>query len=363
MLDKNNQERKYFGYHCIFTPEEIIHATGFTPLRLFPLCEKKTYDCHCFHSRSCEFAKGILDNIQDGSFDFLHGMVFTQCCDALRSVYETVALDRSDVFFVNTPLTAGGMINKLKEELDVDFFMQEFYKFGEALADTYNVSVSKEALFDSIKIYQRNRSLLFTLEMLYKRGLLTTQDYFQVLRTGSCIRKEDHNLLLEKLISSLEKIKTLKKGSNGMPVLLVGGINANYGHWVEYFHDLGITIVSDDLCSFYRSFNHTENPVSSVDPYRFLVTESFQKRCPIKIDPNGFFNDLYRRYIACKAKGIIFMLFQYCDIQQLHYTELKLNLDKLNIPTLVLNPSIDSQHSAQIETRLEAFVEMVSNHE
>lgn len=354
------KEDNYFGYHCVFTPEEIIHAAGFIPVRMFPTSDSDSYDGKCFHARSCDLARKLLENYSDGKFDYLDGSVFTHCCDTLRAVYETLTLKKENVFYVDTPLSMNSSYEDQEtKEADVNYFANQFKQFSKTLLDTYGVEVTDTALRRSLDIYRENRKLMRSLEERYFNGHISTADYFVALRAGYCMRKEAHSVLLKQLLDALETESANEKSrlAGKAKVLLAGGINANYGPWVEYLERLGVAVVSDDLCEFARY--QMDNEQDDDDPYRQLVLEGLEKYCPVKVNIDDRFEKLHKKYLNSGAEGIIFMIYQYCDVQQIDYSEMKDNFIEHGIPTLVLSPTVHFKESGQIDTRVEAFVEMI----
>lgn len=353
----------YFGYHCIFAPEEIIHAAGFVPIRLFPTCSS-IYDAdkeQCFHSRTCEFAKRLLENFSSGKLNFLQGVVFAQCCDALRALYEVINGKTKNIFYINTPI-ANNDDSLIADKNIFDFFVQELVSFSNDLANAYNLQLTSESLLNSIDVYHENHSLLSAIEEFYKKGLLATLDYLHIRKSGYFIRKEVHNSYLRDLLSVLKKedASNSKMEFQEIPILLSGNINGDC-NWVEYLEKMGARVVAEDLCCFSR--NNTINEKDKQNPFRLLALENLTKNCPIKIGVKNRFDKLYAKYLDAGAKGIIFFIFQYCDAQYMDYSQMKSSFAEKNIPTLVINPSVFFNPSAQMETRIEAFFEMVRNNE
>ncbi len=100
---------KYFGFNCIYAPEEILHAAGFVPVRLFGLFKEinraeKYIPAHC-----CELAKSIISAFDSKIFDFLKGALFPFCCDTMQ-VASNIISERFDlnVFFINIPARLSG---------------------------------------------------------------------------------------------------------------------------------------------------------------------------------------------------------------------------------------------------------------
>ena len=347
----------YFGYHCVFTPEEILHAAGFTPLRLFPVRVNEGYKEGCFHVKSCEFARKLFENFQEGAFDFLKGALFTQCCDSLKAVYDLLPRQGEWIFYVNTPISMGSKLANKGTLPDLQFFADEFRRLVDKISKVYDIHIASKEIKSSILIYQKSRDLLSQLESIYRKGKISTSDYFVVVKAGYCVRKEKYNQLLIELIAILTEQNQNSSQKEGAPVLLVGGINANYNGWVEYLASMGARVVGEDLCGFSRS--NLLQQQNYVDPFLQLSVESHEKFCPIKLSYQSRLDNIVNLYNETGARGIIFMIFQYCDVQQLDYAEIKQQLIQRKIPVLLINPTLSSQRTAQIETRLEAFLEMI----
>ncbi len=73
------------GYLCSYVPVEIIHAAGFTPLRLrgttAPL---RRVDAH-LQSFTCALCRSTLDQMLGGELDFLVGTIFAHTCDTMQA--------------------------------------------------------------------------------------------------------------------------------------------------------------------------------------------------------------------------------------------------------------------------------------
>lgn len=356
---KNSSTDLYFGYHCVFTPEEIIHAAEFTPVRLFPKADNPSCNRSCLHARSCDFARRILENFNDGKFAYLKGAVFTHCCDTLRAVFEILKKRYNYLYYLDIPFSTNGTsVNK--KNSDLNYFCIEFKHFTKWLEKKYKVRISDKNIYNSRMIYQKNRKLIKKLTQIYKAGIITTTDYFLALRVGYYIRKENHNDILEELLEILSKAINNYTTSKGIPVMILGSINANHMPWIKYFEDLGLRIIAEDLCDF-RRYNFDTSNEHLTENYKQLVIDTFHKHCPAKLEIKNRVEAIYEKYQQYGAKGIIFMIYQYCDVQEIDYIQLKKGLSANDIPTLLLYPTVHFNPSGQMDTRIEAFLEMIKN--
>jgi benzoyl-CoA reductase/2-hydroxyglutaryl-CoA dehydratase subunit BcrC/BadD/HgdB len=60
------------------------------------------------------------------------------------------------------------------------------------------------------------------------------------------------------------------------------------------------------------------------------------------------------------AKGVIFLLYKYCEPHYFDYPDLKAALESKGIPCLLLDVEDPSHFLGQLRIRLQAFVEMLS---
>jgi benzoyl-CoA reductase/2-hydroxyglutaryl-CoA dehydratase subunit BcrC/BadD/HgdB len=60
------------------------------------------------------------------------------------------------------------------------------------------------------------------------------------------------------------------------------------------------------------------------------------------------------------AKGVIFLLYKYCEAHFFDYPDLKRVLESKGIPTLLLEVEDPSYSIGQLKVRIQAFVEMLS---
>jgi benzoyl-CoA reductase/2-hydroxyglutaryl-CoA dehydratase subunit BcrC/BadD/HgdB len=60
------------------------------------------------------------------------------------------------------------------------------------------------------------------------------------------------------------------------------------------------------------------------------------------------------------ARGIIFLLYKYCESHFFDYPDLKQSLESKGFPTLLLEVEDPSYSIGQLKIRIQAFVEMLS---
>ena len=99
-----DQGRQIIGYFCSYTPEEIIHAAGLHPMRLFGTKEEIHLAEKHLQSYSCSLIRTALADVLAGKLDFLDGTVFPHTCDSIQRLSDIWRLNTGLGFFADVVL-------------------------------------------------------------------------------------------------------------------------------------------------------------------------------------------------------------------------------------------------------------------
>ena len=355
--DRN--EKRYLGYDCVFVPVEIIHAAGFTPVRLFGKPKGMGTDQR-IPSQCCDFLKGLIQTVNEGELSFLEGAVFGFCCDTLKA--GSSILESSGQLSIYTM----GIPTKFRGKPAKTLLVKEIEIFKRFMENRFDFVISSDRIKKSIEQYRKQNRLLQKLKSLKTENpdILSGHDVLNLLSAGYFIPVEDHILILEELVESVSgrvgsERETAVRGNK--KILLSGLVNCNYG-LVKKIENLGVSVVEDDLCEGSRSlFNPKTGPVSSGTEWAEMIADRILSLyCPVKIETKSEYADvLIEKYKNGDADGIVFIFFKFCDPHYLEYTIARQKLMEKKIPFLVLESSLDGDNWGQIETRIEAFIENI----
>ena len=81
---KSRTGKKILGYFCTNTPEEIIHAAGFLPVRILSSPTTISLAAKHLQSYSCSLVQSSLEAALRGDLNFLDGTVFPHTCDSIQ---------------------------------------------------------------------------------------------------------------------------------------------------------------------------------------------------------------------------------------------------------------------------------------
>lgn len=342
-------ERRALGYICTYAPEEIMHAAGFTPIRLMESPDPITEGEAVVPSFCCALARSCTDQFLKRKFDFLAGVIFPQTCDTMQCLADIWRMTRADIAILNFALPTA-----IEGPHAPDYAVAELHHFAAALGSQLDAPVTSESLHESIALYNETRDLLTRLYA--SRDRLSATDVLAIVNAGMLMPKEDYNPLLRQVVEA-RQTKPLCP-ANGKPRLILSGAILDNLALITLVEEAGGHVVGDDLCSGSRYF---DTPVATGnDPYVELAKRYLNRApCPSKHAPGS---DRGERLIGLvqqhRADGVIFFIPKYCDPHAFDYPRLKSALEGAGVPHLCL----ETEHttaSGQVRTRVEAFVEMI----
>jgi len=353
LADLPDQGERPMAYFCTYVPEEILHAAGFTPVRLMGAERTITHaDAH-LQAYCCSLARTDLDMALAGDLDFLEGAVFVQTCDTMQRL--------SDIWRRNTSFSFHGDLVlpiRMGEETSLPFLVEEVRRFRKAVEDFTGEQIWDDALAESIHVYNRNRKLL---ERLYelraeKPGLIDGLAATACVVAGFWMKKNKHNEMLHSLLEGLEEAGP---GGDGRTPLLVSGSVCTTPDLMELLLELDADAVDDDLCCGHRYIQGLVDEGAS--PEEAIARRLWERvNCPAKHQCREDHADfLMHRVEESGAKGVVFFLQSFCEPHLFDIPYLRGLLQDKEVPSLVLETELQSFSRGQLRTRLQAFVETI----
>ena len=354
-------KKKVLGYYCTYIPEELFYAAGLLPYRIRATGHELDELADIYMVRfTCGFVRLTLDLALRGGFDFLDGLFVTNCCDHARrmhELYDLVVFKRKEIkqkppqFYVALP----HIIN----EDGFEWYLDEIKLLKEQIEQKYNLKeIDNSQIKEAINIYNENRSLLreiYNLRTL-ENPKLTGSEFLQISMANTSVPKEIANNELKRILEIIKNSKDLS--NNRKRIMLVGSVvdNINFTKLVE---DSGAIIVSDFLCFGER------NILDDVDLNGDLL-ENIAKRtyyrmsCPRMMDDHEKRYDFILKEIErAKVDGVILQRINNCDLHGCENMLLEHELKDLGIPTFNIDREAFLTDTTRLQTRIEAFYEMI----
>ncbi len=353
---KKENGRKIFGYLCTYAPEEIIHAAGILPYRVFGTGDRTAAADPHLQAYACSLVRSALGEALEGELSFLDGAVFPHTCDSIQRLSDIWRLNAKMAFHfdvvhpvkLNTP---GARV----------YMLEVLNRFRKELGDALGKEISDQALSDSIKLFNRFRAMLSELYEIRKQrpDLISGEDIFTVMRASMTMDRAEFSLLLEKFLVEVKKESTPAPSSLPLGIILTGGV-CDHPNLYSIIENAGAYVISDDLCAGHRSFAGQID--ENIAPMEAITARYFERiECPAKhrsVTSRG--ENLSALVKENNAQGVIILQLKFCDPHSFDYPYIKETLDKEGIASLLLEMEDPSKAGEALRTRIETFVEMIN---
>lgn len=356
--------KKVVGFYCTYIPEELLYAAELLPFRIRATGNKDTDLGDIYMVRfTCSFVRATLDMALRGVYDFLDGFLVCNSCDHSRRMFELFDLkvfNRENFkkkvhrFYLALPhvITDEGFewykkeVEELKEELELAFKITE---------------ITNEKLKRSIEIHNENRSLLREIHKLriQNNPKLTGSEALQINMANSSIPKNIANEELKRIKNLLTKREDIDI-SNKKRILLVGSVVDNI-EFTELIENSGGFLASDVLCFGTRNFMDDVELETNKSPLERITKRLYYRlSCPRMMDDHQRRLDFVKEEIKrANIEGVILQRINNCDLHGCDNMLFTHELKDLDIPVLNMDREFYQTDTTRLQTRIEAFLEMI----
>jgi benzoyl-CoA reductase subunit C len=342
------------GYLCCFAPPEIISAAGAIPYRITGMPGGDTTAADAYtEPYGCTYVRNILARAIRGELNFLDGLVISHSCDMVQRLY--------GLWTYYHPLSYSYLFNVPHQ---VSPWAQRFYKrelgfFRESLEIFTGRTASPDLIAAEIKLNNQNRALIRELYHLRKekRPKISGSEMLDLLMAGGVLPSGEFNILLQE---KLEKAKTAQPEEPEKPRIMIWGSIMDDPALFRMVEEAGAVVVADDTCIGFRVWE--KDVPQTEDPYDGLTEHYFVNfQCPRTDRGPGIkrFDYLLERAREYTADGIIGYTISFCDPHKFDYPDLRDYLKNEGLPMLPIDDNYSFEPAGAIETRLQAFIEML----
>jgi benzoyl-CoA reductase subunit C len=347
---------KIIGYYCTYVPEEVIHAAGMLPYRVRARGSTSSELGDAYTSTTtCTFCRHSLDQAMKGEYKFLDGLVALHSCDHIARTFDAWRYGK-------VPLPESFYLRFLDVPIKIDapaveWMTLQLNKFKRSLEDHFRVTITDEALRQSIKTYNEKRRLLKSLYELRKKEAppITGAEVLGICIASTSMPAEEFNQLLRQ---SLDELEGRDGFSDHRARLLLAGGELEDPAYIRVIEELGGLVVTDLLCFGLRAFWDLVDEDS--EPIAALAKRYIERiSCPRMIDywrRLKFIKDLAKEF---KADGIIVQRMQYCDGWTSDGAMIRWQAKEDSMPCLLLQREYMMSAVGQMRTRVQAFLETI----
>jgi benzoyl-CoA reductase subunit C len=344
---------KVLGYACVCTPSEVIDAAGILPYRIRALGNPRTDIADAHLARfNCSFCRSCLQLGLDGTYDFLDGLIETNGCDHLRGMFENWEYVKPSEFshYVKVPhqVTPDAM----------DYFEEEIRLFRTGIEEGFGVKISDDDLSQAITRQEAVRQRLRKIYEMRQGDAVafTGAEALSLFLMSSAVAPDKFIELADAAIAEREGHAVTGYRAR----IMLGGAASDELDLIREIEDVGGLIVSDALCYGARAF---WSPVATDgDPVKALGRVYLgDLLCPRMYDDYPRRRDFVLDSVKkADVGGVVLMHNKFCDVHGVDNVQLRLDLEKRDIPVLQLEKEYGSKADiGRIRTRVQAFLERI----
>ena len=350
--------KKIIGYLCSYVPIELIHAAGFVPYRMRAVGSTGTDIADGYYAPlNCSYARHCFNKAMKGDFGFLDGVIFMNGCDHTRRMYDNwrytnIGPGFLHMFFV--PHIIGSNAD--------GGFVESINDLKTAIEKHFSTAVSDDKISESIKIYNRMRRLMNSLDekRKQKKFVISGSEMLRVVMAVTAVPVETACTLLEEVHEFVDA--GARDSAGDVRLIMLAGCMEEPDH-LKLYEDAGGMVVYDAFCMgarlYARDIDETRNN-------REALSEGYltsKVSCPRMMDdfPRRIevIAKLAREY---SADAVVVEKMKFCDMWGWEIERLRRESKKGTIPpVLAIEREYLGGASGQVKTRIQAFFEQIRN--
>lgn len=353
---------KVVGTYCVFTPKELIFASGAVPVSLCGMSDEPIGDAEeHLPPNLCPLIKssyGFAITDKCPYFYFADLLVGETTCDGKKKMYEYLG-KLKPMHVMQLPQSADG-------ERALSWWRDEMILLKERLEREFDTQITDAKLLDAIKMCNEERR---SLKRFYQLGALnppplTGEQMLSVLySTGFTIDKQEQKNSIEELIDVI--LADYEAGQNRIdptrPRILITGcpIGGDTQKIVRLLEESGAVVVCFENCSGVKG--HDQLVAETGDLMTALAEKYLNVACSC-ISPNDNRIELLSRLIdQYNVVGVVDMVLQACHTYNVETHRISQFVkDEKQVGYLAIETDYSQSNLEQLRTRLSAFVEMLA---
>jgi benzoyl-CoA reductase subunit C len=355
---QQHPDGKVVGCFPVYTPREIIHASGMFPVGIYgggidveiDRADARVQSFICAISRST-LELGMSDYLKN--FD---AMYFTSVCDVARNL--SGMWERN---FPNVLVEYLHYPQNMTSPSSVTYYRSELLHLCNNLEQIGGQKVTPERLKESIRLYNENRELHRQL-IAFKRddpGKITSAEVYVLQRAGSCMIVDEHSALLREVLAELPQRKATER--DRIRVVLEGSFCEQPPlELIEVIEEAGCEIVSDDFALGLVWFTK-ETPIDD-DPLRSLAESYLFHSDYSSVRHYGTKRrdfSLAEKVRNVHADGVIFCIAKFCEPALIDYVTHKHTLENQGIPHVSFEFEEKMGVFENVRVQVETFAESI----
>ena len=359
LYEAKQKGKKVVGVFCSYTPVELVYAAGAISVGLCGKSEQGIPEAETVLPKTlCPLIKasyGMAMTDQCPFFYFSDGILAETTCDGKKKMYELMNLIKP-VHVMNLP-------QGRDQALAIESWTDEVKRAAKFLEDLFNVKITPEKLHDAIVYRNKVRRAIVDLYEVAKLKPSPVSGY----EISTVAESADFHFTDDDLVAKIQKItrefrERVREDKGNRPrVLITGCPNAGVRDKViKTLEELGADYVCADNCAGPRTqkFMIDEN----AEPFRAIAERYLKINCSVMTPNTQRFDDIRELTREYQVDGVIEIVLHGCHTFAVEaYNVMKIVQNELGLPYLRLDTDFSQSDKGQIETRLGAFIEMMTS--
>lgn len=338
------------GIMPVYSPEEIVHASGYLPIGIWggqkKISKARTY----LPPFACSIMQSILEMQIEGKYDDLDCVIFSVPCDTLKCMSQKWK-GKSDTIVFTHP-------QNRKIEAANKFLQEEFKILKSRLEKILKIKITDKKIEESIEIYNKNREIMreFTVIANNYPHIIDAVKRHNVIKSRFFIEKSKHTKMVGELIEELKKQE--EKTLEGKRVIL-NGITAEPDELLSILNRNNLMVVGDNLAQESRQFRiNVPDGRNSIE--RLAKWWQEFDGCSLAGNVNKPIGEMLIDMVEkTNADAVINCMMKFCDPEEFDYPIYYQELKEKGIKILSIEIDQESESFEQISTRVQSFTEML----
>ncbi len=358
----STNKKAAIGWFCTYTPEELIIAGGFIPIRIFgrkKIIKSESY----FPINFCPYIKSGWESLLADADNF-RALIFTNSCDGMRRFFDIASkyLTRIPSYLLDVP--------HLKNKDSQDFLASNISDMKMFIERLNGKKIDKKEIENAVKLINKKRKLLKEYSGIFNKSphLIDIPTYYKVMELSMI---SDPEIFIDDLerylvfIGNIDKTNTKNEISlqpdhrNSPEIMIIGNFIAEEKLW-EMLSKMNLKLASEDLCTSNRYFEKQVVTDDNKDLLESIAERYLNKpQCMRMADLGSKLAEIENTIVKNDIKGVIFITLKFCDNMLYSFPLLKQRLNNIGIPVLYLDIEYNNFSEGQVKTRVQAFLEML----
>ena len=339
--------QKEVGYSCSYVPVEILDAFGIKTTYVMGDSNSADISQGYLNANICGFCKDIVSRPRDQVYD----MVFTDCCDAMVKLHEAFKIHpafKDDFSFLLT-------VPRSFEEMDIEFYPNVLKHFIHHLEIATGQKFSEARLAASIKKYNQFRKHLKQVEQMLLENKIWGSEYVEFIFS---LYNEGIDRSIELADQFVQNHQDDDEKDVDWGVLITGSNLPAAMSLAKHLEEHDANARFFDTCNLARSYNMSVS--ESLPPLEAISKAYLLKApCPRMKDSMVRMHALIKLFNEYEMDVAVYHTVKFCATHIYDYMLFKDLCKKENVPLIRIETDHDFELPGQMQTRLEASLEML----